>query len=353
MRHLSSTTSLVLIANNPAALAARAPHATVEAEYGDALVEGSLLTMAHHGPRTGQPAPCSYGNETARLFDALDVVEIGVSHLDLDTVGGIMAIYGCKQDSPCFWSLAEFIDLNGVHKVGTWDETAPFSADEKALALQQLSAWIAWEEANKVYAPRDGSVADITEVALRAVAAMVMIFVGESGYMAAGRAHVAAERTLNVESFVSCEGGVVLRRAPSDAAFVNHLYITPKGQVAKACVGFNPADGSVTVSYADGVPAGAPTARELVQYLWGDLAGGRDGIAGSPRGERLTFDAAEVAAALLSDALKGPFVLEGRRYDFNEKHLAAEDAESLHATDGQTRVVTRGDETVYVSKGAL
>ena len=39
-----------------AAAIANQPSATVEAEYGDALVEGSVLTMAHHGPRTGQKA---------------------------------------------------------------------------------------------------------------------------------------------------------------------------------------------------------------------------------------------------------------------------------------------------------
>ena len=33
--------------------------ATVEAEYGDICVEGKDVTLAHHGPRSGNPAPCN------------------------------------------------------------------------------------------------------------------------------------------------------------------------------------------------------------------------------------------------------------------------------------------------------
>lgn len=34
--------------------------ATVEAEYGDDVVEGEILTLAHHGSRSNNPAPCTH-----------------------------------------------------------------------------------------------------------------------------------------------------------------------------------------------------------------------------------------------------------------------------------------------------
>lgn len=82
--------------------------ATVEAEYGAECMTGSVITMAHHGTRSSNPAPCNW-SDVPVLTDG----EILVSHLDLDSMGGIMALMGTKPDNPEFWKAAEFIDLNG------------------------------------------------------------------------------------------------------------------------------------------------------------------------------------------------------------------------------------------------
>ena len=82
--------------------------ATVEAEYGAECVPGSVITMAHHGTRSSNPAPCNWSD-----VPVLTDCEILVSHLDLDSMGGIMALMGTKPDNPEFWKAAEFIDLNG------------------------------------------------------------------------------------------------------------------------------------------------------------------------------------------------------------------------------------------------
>jgi len=70
--------------------------------------------------------------------------------------------------------------------------------------------------------------------------------------------------------------------------FVNGLYIDPNGQAAKAVVAYNPAKGGVTISLAD--PILGVSCVEIAQALWGPLAGGRAGIAGSPRGKRMCLD---------------------------------------------------------------
>lgn len=312
MPHTSDTSrATFLLCSSPVGLAARTPHATVEAEYGDAVVEGSLLTMAHHGPRKGQKAPCAYTIEECAeaLVAGPNEIVVGLSHLDLDSLGGCMAILGFKPGSAAFWSLAEFIDLNGAHKISAWDATAPFTHAARLAAVEMVQAWWAWnsKDENRVFPARDGSVTDVTARVELAAIVLTEIVSGYTIHVEAGRAFADREEKLNAESYRGYAAGVVVRKSRS---FVNHLYTLPSltvradGDVAKACVGYNEETGAVTVSYADGVPPGAKTAREIVQDLWGAFAGGHDGIAGSPRDQRMTledaFRAAEAVAAELA-----------------------------------------------------
>lgn len=262
--------------------------ATVEAEYGDRLVKGSVTTMAHHGPRAGNPAPClsnNWNSNPALLVDA-----IGLSHLDLDAIGGVAALLGRKPDAHTFWQLAAFVDVNGAHKLGDAGATV---AD-----LARLYAWWAWNEAHKVYPPRDGSVADVTDDVHRAIAVLGLIMEDNLDLLAAGDKFRADEAKLNEESFVGfiANGDVLLRVAPQ---FVNHLYATPGGAVAKAVAAYNTLQGSVTISLADPIPG--ISCGEIVKKLWGELAGGHAGIAGSPRGSRME----------LKDLLDAAWVLAG------------------------------------------
>lgn len=58
------------------------PDITVEAEYGDDCVEGKEITLAHHGSRSDNPAPCN------TEVEPLERGTIVLSHIDLDAVGG-------------------------------------------------------------------------------------------------------------------------------------------------------------------------------------------------------------------------------------------------------------------------
>ncbi len=278
----STSAAVFFVSSNPESLAALGCHATVEAEYGDACVPGSLLTMAHHGPRAGQPAPCS-----GRYEIPSGISLVGLSHLDLDSLGGCAAIIGRRPEAPAFWEAAEFVDINGPHALG---RLAP-----SELVIRQLHAFWAWSEANRCFAPRDGSCADITAQVLAGVEIIERICALDETLLAAGDAHREAGERLNAESFIEERDGVILRRS---SAFVNHLYTTPEGVVCRAVAALSDKFGSVTVSFADDASRGRQNAREIVQALWGDLAGGHDNIAGSPRGQamneadlRVCFDA--------------------------------------------------------------
>lgn len=78
----------IFIANNVEALEAVNPTHTVEAEFGDSVVEGSSVTLAHHGKR-------------AENLPTVENTTIGISHFDLDTLGGVMRCLGVKDyDGP-------------------------------------------------------------------------------------------------------------------------------------------------------------------------------------------------------------------------------------------------------------
>ena len=281
----------VLHSTSPDLLRSAAPHLTVEAEYGSVVVEGSVFTAAHHQPSGkfagdhlvagGRPAPCN-DTEIPTFDPSTGEWTVGVSHLDLDTIGGVLRALPDMADLfdtvfAGFWSLAAFVDTSGAHKVkfaGATDED-----------VARLYAWWAYFKT----LPRLGfnTLNDCTEVVLGCGPVLREILAGDEARLEAGRAFRTAEDALNAASFVEHRpSGVLVRKSPTQGDFVNHLYTTPSGEVARAVVALNPEAGTVTVSLES--PVEGVSCREVVQGLWGALAGGHAGIAGSPRGERMT-----------------------------------------------------------------
>ena len=268
----------ILIASNPGSLLEALSHhrktATVEAEYGDDVVHGTVCTLAHHGPRHGALCPCLFPSMS------VDVQVIGISHFDLDTLGGILAVVGDKPDYPAFWEAAAWVDTHGPHKL----HEAPIDPLKRTEVEEQLHAWWAYGEAHRIFAPKGVEVADVTAQVITARDALKAILSGDMFLLAEGRTWKAAKEQLDVASFVKSAGGVILRRS---GEFTNHLYRSDRVVVA-----FNEKFQSVTVSAAD---KGILNCREVVQDLWGPQAGGHENIAGSPRGRTMTFEDAEQA----------------------------------------------------------
>lgn len=264
---------------------------TVEAEYGDTLVEGSAWTLAHHGPRSGNPAPC-----LAESGSLSPVTVIGISHFDLDTLMGIGIAMG-RRYFKAFAAAAAFIDTNGVHRAGAvniegWEGLRPF-----------FNAFWAWSEDNRLFPPRDGSVMNCTDFIEGALDTLDRILVKDEELFKAGEEWAEAKAELNSASFLGYAGPYMQVIKRSSGSFVNHLYNDPEsGQLAGYVVALNPERGSVTVSAEDG--GHRLSMRELVQGLWGVEAGGHDGIAGSPRGATFGEDELSQAAEALADELK-------------------------------------------------
>ena len=281
----------IFIANNADALRKLDLEATVEAEFGDEVVEGSQVTLAHHGSRSSNLPPCVQ-------FEAPVLVEggaIGVSHFDLDTLGGVMILLGynpCAWDADreraelCFWDLAAFVDVNGPHRLN--DFKSKYSQEVVSCAVRWLRAFWAWSSINKVFAPRDGSSLDCTDFFHSASEIVYRLFNNDEELLKEGEEWLKRQEGLNEESFECVDGNkhlVVLRVSDK---FVNHLYQLPDGRMASVVVALNTKFGSITVSRES--DAVLFNCREFVQELWGPEAGGHDGIAGSPREKEFNFD---------------------------------------------------------------
>lgn len=256
---------------------------TVEAEYGDYCVNArGGITLAHHGPRANNPAPCI----AAVTPNDLPII---VSHMDLDTIGGILAIWEEKPEDQAFWQAAAFIDVNGPHHVNELRERE----------ASMLRAYWAWTEKNRL--PRFEEATDVTTAVLEA-ADVVRSIVAENE-------HLLAKGTAWAASVEQATEACLVRETPdirvfvTDGVFCSASYYSPRFRtVAKATVVLNKQFDAITVAFEDG--GTNHSAKEIVQQLWGSEAGGHNGIAGSPRGQVMTEEDFRAAIRYVEDLVQ-------------------------------------------------
>ena len=248
---------------------------TVEAEYGDSCIEGKKQTLAHHGSRSHNPAPCNWDVKPE------DGGSILISHIDLDTIGGVLAITGDKIEDPEFWRGAEHLDVYGPHHI---HDLSPEVQD-------QLNAVDAWEESLETHGFE--SPADVKELVRNYAEFLekVLNMDHPEHLQVIGRGREWATAAVRETEQRCVFENELVRAFRTDGPFCSAAYYSPRQGIIIPCtISFHEQFGSITVAFADGgrEKGGALSAREIVQELWGPLAGGRDGIAGSPRGQKMT-----------------------------------------------------------------
>lgn len=264
--------------------------ATVEAEYGKDCVEGRLVTLAHHGPRSMNPAPCN-AQDVPVLEDGSTVL---VSHLDLDTLGGILALEGIKPDSPEFWKYAEFIDVNGPQHM----YEVPQNVQD------MLNAFYAWSETQERV--KYTELTDVTDKVNNAKETICLICdyrnPQQKQIIQEGRDWV-ENATKAVEACLYQEDDLA-RAFISDGVFCAGSYYSPTMEKPiPATVTLNRKTQAITIAFFDAARDGL-NACEIAQKLWGPLAGGREGIAGSPRGQEMTMSDFQAAVTATKVAVQ-------------------------------------------------
>jgi len=260
----------ILIAGKYKLASGLTPDATVEAEYGDVVVEGRQYTLAHHAQRyRHMPAPCLFGNLPS--FDG----DILISHIDLDTVGGCLALYGRKPDDDRFWQGAAFVDTRGPHRI----------IELPARTQGMLQAYWAFRSTQE--RAKYGKLCDVTDVVLQHEETIKRIIAGDPDLIGQGKTW-AREIGQKVESCLVSENER-LRAFKTGDVFCNAAYYSPSmKKYIPAIVSWNTETCGILISFEDG--GAAHDASAVAGKLWGVLASGHVGIAGSPRGWELPDD---------------------------------------------------------------
>jgi hypothetical protein len=269
---------------------------TVEAEYGSVVAKGSVYTAAHHQPGMKDlPAPCVDEN-----IPTLEEATVVVSHLDLDTIGGVLRVFGSPvmDKAPSFWKLAAFVDKAGPHKLG---ESGASETD-----IKRLYAFWAWMKKNvKNFSREEATI--ITETILDCEAVINEIIDGSTSIneglyynkfiqpdlLRDGEIMREEEMKLNRSTFITASkiDNVIFRITSFDPVdeqgFCNHLYNDPEGKTYAGVVAWDKFGGSITISLADSIEG--VSCREIMQKAFGPEAGGHDNIAGSPREAKMTW----------------------------------------------------------------
>lgn len=247
------------------------PTATVEAEYGEKVIQGEQVTLAHYA-KEYENNPALYNTLNVPVLD--DDSTIIVSHLNLDTIEGIAALIGRKKEESEFWKTVEFIGLNGSHNLFQVEE----EAREKYIAYQ------AYQINHRK--PKFTEITDVTAIVLEHLKIIDRIIDGDKTLIQEG-IKWAEETKRKIEECLVFENDNVRVFNSPEGVFCSEAYYSEKqGKVIPSTVTRNGKSKSVTVAMADG--GKKVSAKELVQELWGNEAGGLLRIAGSPRGQEMT-----------------------------------------------------------------
>lgn len=278
--------------------------ATVEAEYGDECLEGTMATLAHHGPRSNNPAPCN----TPDVPVLPPFATVVVSHIDLDTLGGIYALQGRKPEDDRFWEAAEKIDVEGAHHIHELDQDIQ----------DKLNAYYAYNDGQP--RQRYTEAIDVTKQiddTYKIVNAIIDINDPEHDKLIAAGKEWAQTREKEVEDQLVYENKDV-RVFDTNGIFCAASYFSPnQNTICPATVTYNEKFKSITLAFEDG--GKQLNAREIVQELWGPEAGGREGIAGSPRNVEMTKDdLAKLVKELTERQLKLETEIMPHQYEGNQ-----------------------------------
>ena len=263
---------------------------TVETEYWDYCHSWTKLTLAHHGPRSWNPAPCEYPNMECEPW------EIWISHIDLDTIWWIMAIEWQKNDTKDseFWKSVAYIDVNWPHHM----HELPKEEQDK------LIAYLARANKNEKLRTRYTDITDVTPVIEECKSMLLKILDKDdpsNGEIISEWREREKRTTEEIEWKLVYESDK-FRAFKTDWVFCWAAYYSPtKWKIIPCTLTYNEKFKSITLAFCDEtIPY---SASEIMQKLFWPEAGWRKTIAGSSRGTEMTIEDFERAKDYLESIL--------------------------------------------------
>ena len=147
--------------------------------------------------------------------------------------------------------------------------------------------------------PRFTEITDVTDIVLEHLGIIDRVIGGDKTLIQEGM-EWNEETKKKIEGCLVFENDNVRVFNSPEGVFCSAAYYSEKqGKVIPSTVTRNGKFKSITVSMADG--GKKVSAKELVQELWGDEAGGHPGIAGSPRGQEMTEEDMEQLVKIVNE----------------------------------------------------
>lgn len=256
--------------------------ATVNAEYGNDILEGNVRTLA-------SPACHCLNNN-------IEANAIGIATLSLDTLGGILAILGEKSPKigdprirqDLFWDLVAFVSKRGHHRMSDWVSDTRRKLGGPAyddIANTADAFWAMDAVLDKGSLPSSSDVLDITEFVGKLRDTLYAVFNGDKDLFAAGRTYRDEQFAINQASFKGVIDGKVIVRAYE--LYVNNLYRAPNGLLVNRIVGFNTLSGVITITLEH--PEPGVNLAEFASKQWQSTICGYECIVCSPKDVRHTM----------------------------------------------------------------
>lgn len=243
------------------------PEATVEAEYGDFVLEGTRTTLAHHHDAYRHcPAPC-----TAVVDPLPSDATIVISHIDLDTVGGLMALLDLQPVDPSFWEAVAFIDMHGPHHLHEFpDHAAKFHAY--------------WHWCSKHSHARADRTIDVTNLVHQHIRTVRELVLQQNELLLRAGEHWQQDVERKVEKCLMYETDW-LRAFQTKNVFCASSYRSKRfNRTVSVTATYHERKQDITLATCDETL----DAVRLMQQLFGPEAGGKPSIAKTPRGKKMS-----------------------------------------------------------------
>ena len=262
---------------------------TIEAEYGDETIIGTLYTSAHHVVNSDNPAPC--------VDEKIPYIEFGtilVSHIDLDMLLGCGRALGLITDQikmELFCEVAANIDVDGPHHIHEYGENMK----------KLFDAYWAWNE-SRGRQERIEQTTDVTQKVLESIEIIFKIIDGNEELIEQGEKWVSnVQEEVEARLINETEN---YRVFSTDRVFCGSSYWSPReNKIISAIVSYNEKFKAITLSFEDG--GEKYNAVDIMQKIFGSEAGGRAGIAGTPRGKEYQFEDTQKVIKELEEVTNG------------------------------------------------
>ena len=264
----------------------------VEVEYGDEELspencDAVILALNHHGPRANNtpPSEAPLIPEAKKFLDEENYFDnFIVSHIDADTILGIMWMSGIMKNTEIAMEISKIVsevDIKGFHYYEeNLHNNLPDYIKYRYLAIGQLISKTKFEDNSK-------NTVDVSRIVHKLILKVKDIIVEGPSQEKINSINNWLETKHEVakQALVTNIPGVM--NVYKSDIFLNNAYCLEPGNCVDIIVQYNTGNFSIVISAKDEEIAqryfGENGVIEPLKKFFGDKAGGRKGIGGSPR----------------------------------------------------------------------